>query len=523
MINETELKKLIYNSDTGKLINQRCRKEYLEKRGFNVQDILNMYDGSESLDEALYRVVYNITKRPTCKVCGKPLSYTKTNKFVTFCSAACSTHDPDVLAKNKAGVSKALKKAYEERGDEIKAKRAATLGNESGSPFENKDVQEKIKQTTLERYGVDNVFRLEQFRGNNQTQMRKRSIKLWKERGYDIEYQDDNVIIKNGCKTHGDIILTVSQFNNRMCLNRMLPDLSNVCLKCKPWGDRHESSIEIIMKQILDELQIKYEQHNRTLISPQELDFYLPDYNIAIECNGIWWHSNNYLNDKKYHFNKYKKAEEAGIKMISFWEHEINFCIHKIKAYLQTIFGKNNKIYARQCIVQEITADDARNFLNDYHLQGAINATYRYGLFYNNELVEVMTLSSLRMNKATDEHYELYRLCTKAGYTVIGGASKLLEYFKKKYPNWKVIESYCHSDISSGDIYKKLGFKYVSNSGPGQFFINHKTYQTYSRYAFVRRKLKDIKPDEKVIDYLYNRGILTCYNSGVTKWRLKNE
>ena len=55
--------------------------------------------------------------------------------------------------------------------------------------------------------------------------------------------------------------------------------------------------------KILEELDIKFVEHNRKIISPKELDFYLPDYNSAIECNGLYWHS-DFKKEKAYHYDK---------------------------------------------------------------------------------------------------------------------------------------------------------------------------------------------------------------------------
>lgn len=163
-ITKETVKDFFYNKETGKIYSGRMVESYLIKHNIPIDEIKNYYTDSESFKESVYRIVFDIDVRPVCKTCGKKLEFN--HGFKTFCSRACSNKDPEVLAKNKAGVSHALKKAYEERGDEIKAKRAKSLRDESGSgsPFALKKVQNKIKETNLERYGVDNVFRLKEFR-----------------------------------------------------------------------------------------------------------------------------------------------------------------------------------------------------------------------------------------------------------------------------------------------------------------------------------------------------------------------
>ena len=216
-----------FSEEKQKFISGRCAKSILQKRNW-YDYLINKYNdtSTNSLIEVLYRIKYGIDEIPKCKICGKPLKFTN-NSYPTYCSAKCRNNDPDVIAKTKLGVSKSLQIAYKERGDEIKEKRAKTLEEKYGtagnsSPFSFADVQNKIKSTMLETYGVDNIMRLPQYHVNAKEIGRRQSIELWKQRGLDIEYTDhDSVIIKNGCKIHGDIELDIHTFNNRTKPERM--------------------------------------------------------------------------------------------------------------------------------------------------------------------------------------------------------------------------------------------------------------------------------------------------------------
>lgn len=98
---------------------------------------------------------------------------------------------------------------------------------------------------------------------------------------------------------------------------------------------KDRTSIEIAMAEELDRRGINYiEQYP---LSGFVLDFYLPDYQIAIECDGDYWHS---LPETK----KRDKAKDAyvkrlGLKMFRFSETEINEsverCVDKIITVIQ--------------------------------------------------------------------------------------------------------------------------------------------------------------------------------------------
>jgi hypothetical protein len=63
-----------------------------------------------------------------------------------------------------------------------------------------------------------------------------------------------------------------------------------------------------------------------------------------------------------------------------------------IKAKLKALFGiEQTKIYARKCIIKEISTELKNDFLNQFHIQGEDKSKIKLGLFYQDELVAVMT------------------------------------------------------------------------------------------------------------------------------------
>lgn len=122
--------------------------------------------------------------------------------------------------------------------------------------------------------------------------------------------------------------------------------------------------------------------------------------------------------------------------------------------------SNSTALMARKCEIKEVSLKDSKDFLNKYHYQSSTRSSkINLGLYYNDELVELMTFGKPRYNRNYD--YELLRLCTKHGYTIIGGAAKLLKHFEKTYSPKSII-SYCDKDKFSGDIYETLGFSKLS-------------------------------------------------------------
>lgn len=525
-MNKNEIKKFVLNelvsTKTGKIISGRIVPSWLNKNNI-YNALLTYYDDSDSISETVYRIVHNIDTHPVCKICGKPIKFK--NRFAKYCSPKCRNTDPEIIAKNSAGVSKSLKAAYLERGEEIKKKRAETLkinyGIETPTAFAIKEIQDKIKNTNIERYGVDNVFRLEKNKNKRHEVQRRMSIEYQKTLGYNIDYiynndiNDYEILVKNGCKVHGDIIISRYMFNNRTSADRR--DHLVLCPICNPLRNP-ETSIETVIKNFLIENNINFEIHNKTIIKPYELDFYLPDYNLAIECNGVYWHSGKKCIER--HQLKYDMCKKQNIQLMYFWEDQIINSVNIIYSILKSKLILNEKIYARNCVVKEISSKESKEFINEYHLQGNVNASIRFGLFYNNELVQVMTFGKLKKclnQKSKDECFELYRLCSKSGITIVGGASKLLNHFIKRYSPIEII-SYASKDISDGNFYKKLGFNYDSETTCGFFYVTD-DYQRKNKFS-LRKSVIDDGTGRTADHIIGDLGYFKCYDLGTYKFKM---
>jgi very-short-patch-repair endonuclease len=501
------------------IIPQRSNKEFLKKH--NLYNYINdSYDDSYSLSEKIYCIVNNLDKRKQCKHCGKELIFN--HGYSTFCSRKCSNNYPEVLEKNKKNVSKSLKIAYSERGDQIKEKRKKTLyekyNEESSSPFGISCIQDKIKNTIKERYGVDNVFYLDKFRSNGKEISQKRSIEFNKLNGYDIEYLNKGeILVKSLCKIHGDVKIDTSTFYNRTYKERT----GIVCPICNPKNSF--SSLETEFEKILIDLNINYIKNSKKLIYPYELDFYVPDKNLAFELNGIYWHSELHK-DKNYHYKKSNLCEEQGIQLIHIWEDDFYDNYELIKSICESKLGLNhNKIYARKCSIEEISSYEYRKFLNENHIQKSINSSIRYGLFYNKELVSVLGLGKLRIplgSKNKTNTYELHRFCSKKYYTVVGGASKLLSHFEKNY-KWEEIITYAKRDYSNGNLYYNLDFHFIKNTGPGYYWL----VDNKRKHRYNYRKDKIANKHNKhltAVEIMHNKGYVRCYDSGNLKFNKTN-
>ena len=192
---------------------------------------------------------------------------------------------------------------------------------------------------------------------------------------------------------------------------------------------------------------------------------YLIEINPAATHNITWSPYSDTGIDKKYHKNKSDNATKHGYRCIHIWEWD-----DYDKVIKQLLLTKT-KIYARNCDIKNVEIHEAKNFINKNHLQGYARDSIRMGLYYNNELVSIMTFGKPRYSLTAD--YELIRYCSSC--TVIGGAEKIFKYFLKTY-NPEFIVSYCDTAKFAGNVYSKLGFEYITSTLSHHWF-NFKTKQ----------------------------------------------
>ena len=215
--------------------------------------------------------------------------------------------------------------------------------------------------------------------------------------------------------------------------------------------------------------------------------------------------------------------------MLNIWEDWIKNKPEIIESILLNKLGIcNNTIYARKTIIKEIDSKTCNNFLDSNHIQGRSVATVRLGLYYEDNLVSIMTFSPPRVNMGNKNHkqqWELVRFCNKLNTRVIGGASKLLKYFIKTY-NPKSIVSFSMNDVSDGNLYKMLGFETDENISQSYWYVEPKTMKRYHRTSFtkqeiVKRGWKDrVDSSWTEKQAMTEQGYFCIYDTGQQKWIL---
>lgn len=329
-----------------------------------------------------------------------------------------------------------------------------------------------------------------------------------------ILLSEDNNLLSLRCKKcNHEFTLTRQCFTE----SKFSPEWCNTCFPLTP---SYRSKSEIELYEYVLSLTSDAISNHRQLIGRQEVDIYIPRLNLAIEFNGLYWHSEDGLaktgKSKTSDYEKMQALRKKGIRYIGIFEDEWINNQEIVKSRLANILGKSTRtVYARKCSVKEISSKESGKFCRENHIQGAGRSNVRYGMFYNNELVSVMTFSKTNLSRRIKD-WEINRFCHKLGIRVVGGASKIFKRFITDH-NPKSIISYADSRWSEGDLYGVLGFDFVKQTVPNYWYVYPGTTKRIHRFALRKTNTDDKLKTEKTLRKEQN--YLVIYDCGSTKWK----
>lgn len=441
------------------------------------------------LIERLNIIKANIKEIPRCKECNQITSYNKPKHLYNdFCSKKCAYKNP----QRYKNISKSLIEKY---------------GVEHA--HQSEQIRSKFKKTMIDKYGVEHAMLSEslknKLRNNNQKKFGGWQHSLVKYSADTLAKLNDREWLIN--KHHVEKLSLTE-------IAELLEGYSSAAMSVKfkelqiPVINFYSSKGEKQIKNFLSDFNLI--ENNRTIISPYELDIYLPNKNLAIEFCGLYWHSENEKLDKNYHYKKYKLCKEKNIRLIQIFEDEWNENPILIKNKILNIIGesKSNKIFARNCQVKALTISEKSKFFEETHIQGDGLSSINYGLFYDKTAVAVLGIQKQQNNKFIINRYSTNCL-------VPGGFSKLLKYFEDRHKP-KQIKTYADLRWSNGALYHKMDFKLDHIIPPDYSYILDKKriHKFNFRHKQMKYKLKNYDPALSEHENMLNNKIYRIYDAG---------
>ena len=323
-----------------------------------------------------------------------------------------------------------------------------------------------------------------------------------------VEYKNPFEEIEITCPIHG-VFLQKPSYHLSGC----------GCQKCGVTESKWETEIYEYILSLSDDAV----KNDRKVLNGKEIDIFIPSKMVGIECDGLRWHNELYKN-MSYHIDKTNECNEKGVRLVHIFEDEWMNKKEIVKSRIKNILGFTEKtIYARKCIIDVVPKSVALNFMEENHLQGKLPSKYYYGLYYNNELVSLMSFGAKRKNLGSttkEGEFELLRFCNKKDTNIIGAASKLLKRFINDIKPKEVI-SYCDLRWSDGNLYEKLGFNLDHISKPNYFYVVGNNRK--NRFNFRKDKLikEGFDPNKSEHEIMLERGIYRIYDCGTKVFILK--
>ena len=270
------------------------------------------------------------------------------------------------------------------------------------------------------------------------------------------------------------------------------------CYKCYPVG---KSNWELDVYNYVKSLAPDTLSGDRSVLSPKEIDIYVPCRRLGIECHGLYWHSEAGKSedefDKNSHLSKSTAAYEKGVDLLQIFEDEWRDKRTLIESMIQHRLGLHTqKCKTWSTTVVELDADEQRTFFNSSHISGYTPSKMCWGLRdREGKIVSALSIRSPRHAEKYENMVEVARFSNLQGLSVPGALSKLLKAAKKwsKEAGYTDIMTYVDRRIGSGKSYLAAGFVLAGSTGPDYWYTDNEL--RYDRFKF---RAQDGKSEKQI-------------------------
>ena len=455
--------------------------------------IINFIPTTSPFSMFKYLFLNDLTEIPKCEICNAPTKYIKSRlKFSVYCDDCRKNEKTKIkeisLRKQKQTCLEkyGVENCWQSNNSKEKIKKTNLKKYGHDFPSQSEEIKNRMKTTCLKKYGVENAMSSEMVQKKLKISRRESSFETFKSK-----LKNKQIILLSSKSDYLTFPETTLRFKCEQCNNEFeyTYDFDHLEIRLIYCPNHHISKFENEILTWINSLGLNIESQRKFYFENRrfkEIDIFIPDFNLGIECNGLYWHS-NLFKDNNFHYEKWKFFNDLNIELIQIFENEWYDKQDIVKSIILNKLKRNKRIYGRKCVVKEITSSEYREFLIKNHIQDVASAKVKLGLFHENELVQVMSFSKSRFNKKFQ--WENIRTCTKTYSVVVGGFNKLLNYFIKNW-NPDSIVSYVDLRYFNGKSYDTNGFVFSSISKPNYFYI--KSGKLFNRIKFQKHKLKSL-------------------------------
>ncbi len=252
----------------------------------------------------------------------------------------------------------------------------------------------------------------------------------------------------------------------------------------------------------------------RNVISPFEIDIWVPSLRLGIEYCGVHYHSDLYTPEKarRRHLEKLQACESIGVRLVTVFSDEWIQRRAICSAYIQAIAGlPGQRIGARQCRVSEISRQVAADFFEAHHLQGAGSETRSWGLMHEGNLV-----AAIGFRHRGEGVWELSRYALTELH-VAGGFQKLLSVAETKLQPASIV-TFSDRRWSDGGIYRRSGFIAAESLPPAYWYIKKGSDRRRWHRSQFRKGALGVGDETTEREEMASRGYARVWDCGLIRW-----
>jgi hypothetical protein len=352
------------------------------------------------------------------------------------------------------------------QGEEAQEKRRRTTEERHGTL----DMFSLGRETVKEKYGVENAMQNEEVKKRNRVNM-KNSFKIKSDSKlteFNLEQiGSDKVIYKLVCwECKSCFVMRNGPVNYKLRMKE------TPCPNCNP-PDLTSSKMEKELATYIHSLGvIQINTNDKSVLRGtkfMEVDIYIPDEKIAIEFNGLYWHSELFKN-KNYHQEKTRILLERGIMLYHVWEDDWIGKKPIIKSMIGKILGKNIEIDPMECDIRNIDNEQYKIFLKENSLIKYEKPSEILGLLLNGELMVAMAFkrSKAFINGIKEAEWKICSIVNKIGISANESEKTLFQKFLKMHPGESVL-AYSGASFDpdpDNSIFHRIGMTKLKTSDP---------------------------------------------------------
>jgi len=220
----------------------------------------------------------------------------------------------------------------------------------------------------------------------------------------------------------------------------------------------------LIEQKVYTELGISALRNDRIVLNGKELDIYYKNHNIAIEYNGLIWHSygtnKHAMFNKQENFNHLYKTNACENKSIQLFHIFENEYLDNPDCWI-SIIKRSLKLYKISTCnrIREVSFIEAKEFYNSNSLYSISDTDICIGAYKDTELVQCLAFNKNRLiSSGTLVNVQANEYST------------IISYYEELYSS--TIE-YIEVDRrwETGQQYKELGFKFLYCTKPRNYYV----------------------------------------------------